>query len=429
MPLAADSLFVGIDVGTSGVRACAIDAAGEARGLVSVSMPPPTVRAGRAAQSPAVWWTAVETALDELVAICDPRRVRALAVDGTSGTVLLADPAGAPLGDALMYHDQSSLAEAERIRAVAPGDSAAHGASSGLAKVLQLLRTVDDPAVVRALAQADWIAGRLRGAQGIGDENNALKTGYDPVRRAWPEWLSALAVPVSLLATIVPAGTPTGAIAPAIARRFGFDPTAVVVAGTTDSVAAALAAGIEEVGDAVTSLGSTLVLKTLAERPVTNAALGVYTHRVGDRWLAGGASNTGGAVLASLFTPETIAALSARIDPEVASPLDYYPLLRPGERFPVNDPLLPPRLVPRPDDDVAFLHGVLESMARIERDGYRVLARLGAPYPRRVLTAGGGAGNATWRRIRGRVLGVPVRAARHADAAYGAARLAREGAR
>lgn len=424
-----DSLYVGIDVGTSGVRACAIDASGAVAGFASVRMPAPDIVDGRATQAAAVWWEAVEAALDDLGAVIDPRVVRALAVDGTSGTVLLVDASGDPLQPALMYHDQSSVDEAERVRTVAPPDSAAHGASSGLAKFLQLRRRGSAAPRARALTQADWIAGLLRGAQGIGDENNALKLGYDPVRREWPAWLDQLGIDPGMLPRIVPAGTPTGPVAPSIQKRFGFDSSTIVVAGTTDSVAAALAAGIEEVGDAVTSLGSTLVLKTLAEHPVVDASLGVYTHRVRDRWLAGGASNTGGAVLASIFTPEALTALSARIDPEVASPLDYYPLLRPGERFPVNDPTLAPRFAPRPDDDAAFLHGVLESMARIERDGYLALARLGAPYPRRVLTAGGGAGNTAWRRIRGRVLGVPVRAAQHADAAYGVARLAREGAR
>lgn len=423
----ADSLYVGVDVGTSGVRACAIDAAGDVRGLVSVPMPAPELRRGRTVQAPSIWWSAVEAALDELVATILPGNVRALAVDGTSGTVLLADANGTPIGDALMYNDQSSRAQAERIRTVAPTDSAAHGASSGLAKLLQLVDGARG-AIAHGLAQADWIAGRLRGAHGVGDENNALKLGWDPVQRAWPAWLRELGLVASVLPRIVPVGTATGTLDPAIARRFGFATSTVVVAGTTDSVAAALAAGIEEVGDAVTSLGSTLAVKTLAAQPVTSAALGVYTHRVGDCWLAGGASNTGGAVLAALFTPQALVDLSARIDPDVASSLDYYPLIRPGERFPVNDPLLAPRLVPRPDDEVEFLHGVLESMARIERDGYRALASLGAPYPKRVLTAGGGAANEAWTRIRGRVLDVPVSPAPRAEAAYGTARLARDGA-
>jgi sugar (pentulose or hexulose) kinase len=201
-----------------------------------------------------------------------------------------------------------------------------------------------------------------------------------------------------------------------------------VMAGTTDSVAAAIASSIEQPGDAMTSLGSTLVLKIVSERPVASAEHGVYTHRLGQRWLAGGASNTGGAVLASFFTPPAIERLSRDLDAAPPSGLDYYPLLGPCERFPVNDPRLAPRLEPRPADDRLFLQGLLESIARIERDGYRLLESLGAPYPRSVCTTGGGAVNEAWRRIRERVLGVPVTHAPASEAAFGSAVLAWRGA-
>ncbi|HDO34643.1 MAG TPA: carbohydrate kinase, partial [Chromatiales bacterium] len=107
--------------------------------------------------------------------------------------------------------------------------------------------------------------------------------------------------------------------------------------------------------------------------------------------------------------------------------LGYYPLLAPGERFPIADPDLAPRLTPRPADDARFFQGLLEGIARIEARGYRLLAELGAPYPVSVRTVGGGARNAPWRRIRERLLGVPVPASEHEDAAYGAALLARRG--
>ncbi len=100
---------------------------------------------------------------------------------------------------------------------------------------------------------------------------------------------------------------------------------------------------------------------------------------------------------------------------------------RTGERFPVNDPTLAPRLTPRPADDAEFLHGLLESLARIEARGYALLAELGASPLGRVETAGGGARNPVWTRIRQRLLGVPVMRAMHTEAAYGAALLARDG--
>jgi sugar (pentulose or hexulose) kinase len=203
----------------------------------------------------------------------------------------------------------------------------------------------------------------------------------------------------------------------------------MVHAGTTDSIAAFLAAGVSHSGDAVTSLGSTLVLKLLSDTRVESTKHGVYSHWFGNRWLAGGASNAGGAVLRQFFDDRTLAALSEEIDPLTASPLDYVPLPRAGERFPINDSQLSPRLTPRPQDDAEFLHGLLESLARIEARGYGLLAELGASPVRRVETAGGGAKNRVWTTIRQRLFGVPVARAAHTEAAYGSALLARDGLR
>jgi len=113
------------------------------------------------------------------------------------------------------------------------------------------------------------------------------------------------------------------------------------------------------------------------------------------------------------------------MQPQTPTGLDYYPLPAPGERFPVCDPALQPKLTPRPSSDVVFLQGILEGLARVEQQGYQRLTDLGAPYPERVLTVGGGAGNQAWTTIRRQMLGVPVTAARHQEAAYGAALLAR----
>lgn len=420
----ADSLFLGIDLGTSQCRIAVVDATGTQIAFAGVPIPPPERAQGCIAQDPEIWWRAATVALDAALASIDAKRVRAIAVDGTSGTLLLTDAAGRPLTPALMYNDQSSTAQAARIAAVAPSDSAARGASSALAKLLQLAAAAPGAQARHALHQADWIAGRLRGRFGTADENNALKLGYDPVTRRWPAWMANLDIDATVLPDVVPAGTDLGVIDSAIADHLDMARNVRIVAGTTDSVAASLAAGIAGIGDAVTSLGSTLVLKVASQHPIADAAHGIYTHRIGDWWLAGGASNAGGAALATLFSPPEIESLSARIDPDTASPLDLYPLPGMGERFPVADPAMAPRLAPRPDDDASYLHGLLESLARIERDGYRLLERLGAPYPRAVRTAGGGARNAAWTRIRARVLGIDVIPAVSAEAAHGAALLA-----
>lgn len=419
-----DHCYVGVDVGTSGCRAVAID---EARNIVAearTELPPSRhPDPGSSEQDPADWWHAATRVLAEL-AEQTPGPVRAVAVDATSSTLLLADRRGRPLTPALMYNDRRAVEQAERIAGIAPDDSPARGPGSALAKLLYLLDGVDADETPLALHQADWLTGRLTGRFGPADENNVLKLGFDPVDRCWPEWMQALALPDGLLPKVRPVGSVLGEIEHAVAQRLGLPSDVKIIAGTTDGNAATLAAGITETADAVTSLGSTLVLKVLGNRPVASAHYGVYSHRLGERWLTGGASNSGGAVLKQFFGNDELAALSAAIDPSVPSGLDYYPLAATGERFPYNDPEMPPRLSPPAPDRKAFLHGLLEGIADIEAEGYRRLAELGAPYPRRIFSSGGGAVNETWRQIRERVIGVPVICAAQTEAAYGAAVLA-----
>jgi len=98
-----------------------------------------------------------------------------------------------------------------------------------------------------------------------------------------------------------------------------------------------------------------------------------------------------------------------------------------GERFPISDPDLQPRLTPRPADDALFLQGIMEGIAGIELAAYRRLEALGAPAPKSVVTLGKGADNAAWSRIRERLLGIPVVRPAVAEAAFGTALLALNG--
>ncbi|MCG6940180.1 MAG: FGGY-family carbohydrate kinase [Thiohalocapsa sp.] len=426
----SERVGIGVDVGTSGVRAVALDGAGNVLARAVERLPAPLHTAeGGVEQDPECWWDALVRTLRHLTTeVALAGQDCALSLDGTSATVLLTAPDGRPLGPALMYNDRRATRTAAAIAAAAPADSPALGVGSSLAKAMHLRSAGGlDAAEVRVLHQADWLAGRLLGRFGDSDWNNALKLGYDPRAERWPDWLGSLPLPATALPRVHVPGTPLGIIAPMAAAATGLPDNTIICAGTTDSTAAVLATGAADIGDAITSLGSTLVLKVIAERRVSAPEYGVYSHRLrcdwGDAWLVGGASNSGGAALRAHFDDATLARLSARIDPERPSGLDYYPLPAPGERFPVHDPGLAPRLTPRPADDARFLHGLLEGIARIERDGYRLLARLGAPPPRRVLSIGGGAANATWTAMRRRLLGCDVIRA-HGEAAAGVAALA-----
>ena len=269
------------------------------------------------------------------------------------------------------------------------------------------------------------IRDRLCSRFDISDENNCLKTGYDPLRREWPQWLSGFGFDTAMLPQVYSPGSVITYVDAKRARELGLPAHCRLVAGTTDSIAAFIATGASEAGDAVTSLGSTLVLKLVSDKPVSSSRLGVYSHRLADTWLAGGASNSGGRVLLKFFEQSRINEMTPLLEPDRATGLDYYPLLQAGERFPRNDPQLQPRLEPRPDDDVRYFQAMLEGIAGIEAEGYRALAALGAPAVKKVFTAGGGSVNPAWRKIRELKLGVPVVVAEHSEASYGAALRAR----
>lgn len=410
---------LGLDFGTTGARACVVDDAGAIAYADRFDYP------AQEAQTPLAWREALLFLLGRLPAPV-ALDLRHIALDGTSATALLCDAALRPLAVPLLYSDSRAETEAAELKSIAPAGHTVCSASSGLAKFLWLTRHSNLTDAAYFMHQADWLAALLTGIGGVSDYHNALKSGYDAERLCWPGWVLALPH-THLLPRVSEPGAAIAGIRPELAEHFGIRAGCIVRAGTTDSIAAFIAAGASEPGTAVTSLGTTIVLKLLSERRVEAAPFGVYSHRYGKLWLAGGASNAGGGSLRKFFTDEQLAGLSERISPGVDSGLDYYPLPAPGERFPVNDPSLAPRVSPRPDDDIRFLHGLLQGLSRIEADGYAKLAALGATPLKSVITCGGGAGNPAWLEIRRRMLAVPVTVARHTEAAYGAALLARRG--
>jgi D-ribulokinase len=414
-------VVLGIDIGTSGVRIAATDASNRLKAMSTAPISAPLQPGGgRAWQDPAIWWDAVLAAFRGLK--LETLAVRALAIDGTSGTILAIHADGSPEGLASMYNDVCEKALLALVATAAPRETAALGSTSPLARAMELHRPG-----TRIVHQADWIMGRLSGVHDVTDENNALKSGYDPVTRQWPDWISATGFDPAVFPRVVPAGTRVATISPHIAAQLGLPADTAIVAGTTDGCAAFLASGASAPGDGVTSLGTTLTLKLLSDKPVFAPDFGIYSHRIGEEWLAGGASNTGGAALGKFFTAEDIARLTPLLEPDHATGLDYYPLPKPGERFPVNDPNFQPRLEPRPGDERVFFQAMLEGIARIEAEAYAKLGELGASTLASIRTAGGGAANAAWTKIRLRALGVPEKPSLSEHAAVGTARLAWRG--
>jgi sugar (pentulose or hexulose) kinase len=417
--------YLGIDIGTSGVRAILINDQARQLGIAARPLPGSRQQDGMLYQRPQDWWQAVRACLEELSARHDMSGLAGICVDGTSGTTLLCDAKARPLTPALMYNDRRPDAFVMQLRQYCPPDSLACNAGSALAKAWWLIDHYRPAAGYYIMQQADWILAMLRCQSGISDWNNALKLGYDAAACRWPGWMSALPWDHASLPQVIQPGAPVADISPVQASYFGLPADVRLHAGTTDGVAAFIASGARLPGDAATSLGTTLVLKLCTGKAVNDNRYGVYSHRLDDkRWLAGGASNSGGAVLRMLFSDEELVKLSDDMDCEHETGLHYYPLVQNGERFPIADADFAPVMQPVPRDRRIFLQAVFEGIADIERRGYRLLEELGADPVSSIRTTGGGAVNPSWKRIRERVVGKPLHPALHTEAAYGSALLA-----
>ncbi|KZR93439.1 L-fuculokinase [Synechococcus sp. MIT S9509] len=403
------SLALGIDLGTSGVRVAVLS---HQRDLLYTD----STDYDRSLAYPDDW---LNSCIQLIKAIPHELRsqLRALAVDGTSGTLVACDPEGTPKGEALPYN-VACPEQLDRVRELVQAGQPASSASGSLARALRLLEQHSQPLILRH--QADWISGWLLGDWSFGEEGNNLRLGWSLSDQRWPDafeqqsWRAALP-------EIRPSGSMLGTMDPARASQLGLCGDILVIAGTTDANAAVLTADAAD-DEGITVLGSTLVLKRFTDKPLHDG-VGTSNHRVGGRWLGGGASNSGGAVLRECFPGIDLDELSRQIDPDQDSGLQLRPLIGQGERFPVDDPDLEPILTPRPVSDALYLHGLLEGLSQIECQGWTRLTELGAPAPKRLVTLGGGARNPQWRRLRQRLIGVPIRSC-YSPPAAGVARLA-----
>ena len=416
-----EPLGLGVDLGSSGIRVALIDRHGVVPAELAAPYPGPF-------EDPQAWRAGL---IGQCAALPPALRARvtAIALDGTSGTLLLCRPDGAlapgSLAQALPYHRACPQRAAAAAALVGPAgaQAPAAGASGSVARALELVATAtaegaQGPWLLRH--QADWLMGWLLADWRWGEEGNNLRLGWDPQAQAWmgriaeQPWAAALPA-------IRPSSAVLGPLGAAAAAALGLPPGCQVVAGSTDASAAVLAANPQP-GDGITVLGTTLVLKQFSPGPIQGP--GISCQPLAGQWLVGGASNAGCGVLRRFYSDQQLAELSRQIDPRRPSGLALRPLPRPGERFPVDDPELEPILEPRPVGDALYLQALLEGLAAIEQQGWRRLQALGAPPIRRVISLGGGARNPQWRQIRQGLLGLPVLNRPQCTAAQGMARLA-----
>jgi D-ribulokinase len=393
--------FIGIDLGTSGLRLLLVNEVGKVEANLSVSWP-----ISGTTQNPQHWLAALRQLWQQLPE-CS---IGAVSVCSTSGTVLALDAQGLPVTEAWLYSDTR-------------GAGLGIPSSWGLARWCWWLHEHPEVAAKTFLAHpTDYLLTALGAPQGITDHTCALKSGYDPKSSSWSRALG-FGIPPWQLPQVVRPGSVIGTLSP----NWGGGELKLV-AGCTDGVAGQIASGALNPGQVCLSLGSTLIFKGVSTEPIENAEGTVYSHLHpdGKLWLPGAASNCGGAILSRFFERKRWDALSAEAQALVPTGQMAYPLSKMGERFPIRNNDFAGSLPDAPQNSPDFWAGLLEGIAMVERLGIEKLEALGVPIET-LLAVGGGTRSGLWLRIRASLLNRPLLLPSTPEPAFGAAILAAAG--
>lgn len=423
--------FIGIDVGTQGIRAAVVSESGTilAEAARGFALTP----ASRQEQSPDEWRLKLLAVLDDLMQSLTPDidrgNILAIGVDSTSGTVIPLDKSNNPLHPAIMYSDPRSAAVGHECTAVAKrfvsDGYTGFGASSGLAKMVWFVKMYPKQAaaVRQWVHAADYVVGQLSGIYDVTDYTNALKSGYDVSAYRWPTYLTThLPLQRDWFQQVVPSGTPIGYLTDEMAARWGLYHAQVVV-GMTDGCASQVASGAVKPGDWNTTIGTTLVIKGVTTSAVNDPAGRLYSHRHPDGyWMPGGASNTGADWVSTDFGTDL-----QRLNEEAASLIPTrqlaWPLKQIGERFPFIAPEAN-GFIPEGLTGAERFAASMEGVAYIERLAYELIEQLSGERPTAVYTAGGGSNSDVWLSIRSNVLNLPIYKSKEASGAVGTAVVA-----
>ncbi len=406
-----NSLVLGVDFGTSGVRIAIINTK---KKLLFTS----SKTYSKGLEISEDWINCLKNIINEIPKNLKEKLV-SCSVAGTSGTLLACKKNGEPLGKALPYF--LSFAEySYEIKKLFTKECAGSSISGSVSRALKLVDLYGNEIILRH--QADWISGWLINNWEFGEEGNNIRMGWGISNNSWPKNFQNLKW-FKCLPKILPSGHIMGNICNKKAHDLGLPKNLKVIAGTTDSNAGVLAT-FPNKDDGITILGSTIVIKKFVDK--TLSGKGISNHKLLGNWLSGGASNAGAAILLEFFNLEYIEELSKQINPNKSTGLNLLPLSSQGERFPIDDPNLQPKLDPRPVSDSLYLHALFEGLAKIEARGWQKLNELGADLPKQIITVGGGAKNITWKKIREREIGIPIKICNTPPAA-GVARIALQG--
>ncbi len=434
-------MFLGLDFGTSGVKALLVDGyeriIATATAPLTVSRPAP----GHSEQDPAAWWDALQQTIAALRQT-HPAELAATQGIGLSGQqhgAVLLDAAGHVLRPAILWNDVRAAAECTELEARMPtlrqvaGSIAVPGFTAP--KLLWVSRHEPDifARTRTVLLPKAYIRYRLTGEL-IEDMSDASGTLWlDVGRRDWSDAaLAATGLSRAAMPRLVEGNAPAGRLRPDLAAAWGMTHPPLLAGGAGDNAAGAMGLAAIRPGDAFVSLGTSGVLFATTERyrPYPQGAVHAFCHAIPDTWHQMGVTLSAAASLAwwSGVTGASEAALMAELGtPTAPSPALFLPYLG-GERTPHNDGTLRAAFLGLGHDTTraTLTQAVLEGVAFSLRDCLDALAASGT-HIAAADVIGGGSRSPAWITILANVLAIPMRplAAGEHGGALGAARLAR----
>lgn len=430
-------MFIGLDLGTSGLKGVLIDEAqrvlAEATAPLSVSRPAD----GWSEQSPADWIAAAETVFDALAATRPLRDVKGIGLSGQMHGATLLDAADEVLRPCILWNDTRSHVEAAELdedpmfrrisgNIVFPGFTAP--------KLLWVQR--NEPhvfdRVAKVLLPKDYLRLWLTGSH-VAEMSDAAGTSWlDTGARDWSDdLLTATGLTRDHMPSLVEGSEVSGHLRPALADRWGLSRTVVVAGGGGDNAASAIGVGVVKAGQAFVSLGTSGVLFAANDGYAPDAATAVHTfcHALPGTW------HQMGVILAATdalnwfarLSGQEAAALTAALGPlQAPSRTLFLPYLG-GERTPLNDAHIRGAFLglDHATDPAAATRAVLEGVAFALRDCRDALAATGTQVET-LLAVGGGSRSDYWLSVIATALGTPVTLPVAGDfgGAFGAARLA-----
>ncbi len=418
-------LFLGLDLGTQGVRIVIVDKEGN---IISSSddtfQGEPT--------DPLYWWDITRKLLGFSISkLGKDDRVLSFAVTSTSGTVVCVDNGGNPIIPALMYNDPRGAEESkilnEHLKELTEKLGYKFNASYALSKILWLKNNL--PEVYEKtryfLSPTDFINLKLTGKMDITDHTNALKFGFDLVDYKWPSQIEDLGIDIAKFLKVTVPGEFIGNVRKDLSEEFGIDYDIPVLTGLTDGTSGQIASGAVKVGESSTTLGTTLVIKGVTPSLIKDSLGRFYSHLhpEKDRWFPGGSSNVGGEALEKVFPGEDYKDLDKRIIGLIPSSLIVYPLVREGERFPFVNPKAKGFVIGTPSSKEELYLAYLEGVAYVERLCYETLSEMGVKSGEIVYTVGGGSKSSIWLKIRASVMNRVLKRPKTAASGMGVAIL------